>query len=82
MLIPYYNIDFVNFLTYYDSYNVKLMFYSVKLVSIVLILAVGFGGQTITHTQLELASPSVTPTHPTRLKGNSQSLKLFKGMQN
>jgi hypothetical protein len=34
-------LDFVNFLTFDEFYNVMLMFYSVKLVSIALLLAVG-----------------------------------------
>jgi hypothetical protein len=36
-------LDFVNFLTFDESYNVKLVFYSVKLVSIAMLLAVGLG---------------------------------------
>jgi len=40
-------LDFVNFLTFDESYNVKLVFYSVKLVSIALLLAVGLDH---THT--------------------------------
>ncbi len=41
-------LDFVNFLTFDEFDNVKLVFYSVKLVSIALLLAVGFSH---THTQ-------------------------------
>ena len=40
-------LDFVNFLMFEESYNVKLVFYSVKLISIVLLLPVGLGH---THT--------------------------------
>ncbi len=40
-------LDFVNFLTFDESYNVKLVFYSVKLVFITLLLAVGLDH---THT--------------------------------
>jgi hypothetical protein len=36
-------LDFVNFLTFDESYNVKLVFYSVKLVFMALFLAVGLG---------------------------------------
>ena len=41
-------LDFVNFLTFDESYNVKLVFYSVKLVSVALLLAISFSH---THTQ-------------------------------
>jgi hypothetical protein len=40
-------LDLVKFLTFDEFYNVKLVFYSVELVSIALLLAVGFGH---THT--------------------------------
>jgi hypothetical protein len=40
-------LDFVNFLTFDEFYYVKLVFYSVKLVSIALLLAVGLSH---THT--------------------------------
>ncbi len=40
-------LDFVNFLMFDESYNFKLVFYSVKLVFIALLLAVGLGH---THT--------------------------------
>jgi hypothetical protein len=47
---------------YDDSYNVKLVFYSIKLVSL-RFLAVGFGGQTITHTHTARANISVSDPH-------------------
>ncbi len=48
-------LDFVNFLTFDESFNVKLVFYSVKLVSIALLLEVGLGH---THTTPEEKTPS------------------------
>ena len=50
-------LDFVNFLTFDEFYNVKLVFYSVKLVSIALLLAVGLS-HTHTHNPLRGQTPS------------------------
>ncbi len=49
-------LDFVNFLTFDESYNVKLVFYSVKLVSIALLLVVGLG-----HRHINPQEPNYIP---------------------
>jgi hypothetical protein len=51
-----------------EAYNVKLVFYSVKLVSIALLLAVGFGH---THTQPpRRQTPSQKEMPPTKISQN------------
>ncbi len=65
--IRFYSIitlDFFNFLTFDESYNVKLVLYSYKLVSIALLLAVGLGH---THTQppMEQTPSTVKEMPPT-----------------
>jgi hypothetical protein len=49
-------LDFVNFLTFDESYNDKLVFYSVKLVSITLLLEVCLGH---THTTPRSQNPQL-----------------------
>ncbi len=64
----------MKFLTFEESYNVKLTFYSVKLVSIALLLAVGLGN---THTNL--AFPSVSDP-PNGVNAPPPHLHLYGGV--